>query len=173
MGYKLNLASGTDIKDGWVNLDVVPKWSHVARGCDVVWDARKDKIPFADDSVDEIYAGYLLLHLAPHFHVPVLSEIRRVLSPTGSLMIGEVDMEVVLARWLNSPLDARLSELIWGEQGNYHGEEFSQFDKHCHGFTEFSLKHLLDVNGFTDFNRVKIHPHPDVFYELTITCKKK
>ena len=68
---KLNLASGTDLKPSpWVNLDIVPRWPNTDRGCDVVWDARKDKIPFADNSVDEVYASYLLLHLAPRFHAP-------------------------------------------------------------------------------------------------------
>jgi SAM-dependent methyltransferase len=172
MGSKLNLASGTDLRDGWINLDIVPKWPSATRGCDIVWDARKDFIPFPDDSADEIYAGYLFLHLAPHFHIPVLSEIRRVLSSTGSLMVGEVDMGIVLPRWLDSPFDARLAELIWGEQGNFHGEDLAQYDKHCHGFTEFSLKRFLGENGFQDFQRVFIH-HPDVFYELTITCRKK
>src|SRR5450631_2524408 len=58
---RLNLASGTDLRsgDGWVNLDVVPRWPGTARGCEVIWDATRDRIPFPDGSVDEVYAGYL------------------------------------------------------------------------------------------------------------------
>ncbi len=166
---KLNLASGTDIRDGWVNLDVVPRWPNTRRGCDLIWDARKDFIPFANNTAEEIYAGYLLLHLAPRFHVPVLKEIHRVLSPTGTLMVGEVDMEIVFDQWLTRPHDPRLAELIWGEQGNEFGDDLSQYDKHCHGFTEATLRELLRSEGFGDITRTKIHA---VDYELTLVCRK-
>lgn len=168
---RLNLASGTDLRDGWVNLDVVPKWPSASRGCDVVWDARKDAIPFPDDSAEEIYAGYLLMHLAPHYHAPVLAEIRRVLAPGGVLMVGEVDMDVVMRRFLESPSDPRLAELIWGEQGSFHGDGLADFDKHCHGFTSASLQDLLARSGFGGFGRARIHAAA-VFYELTLTCTK-
>lgn len=169
---KLNLACGTDVRDDWLNLDVVEKWPSARRACDVVWDARKDPIPYADDSAEEIYAGYLLMHLSPQYHRPVLAEIRRVLSPLGSLTVGEVDMSVVMERWLGSPDDERLCELIWGEQGSFHGDELAEFDKHRHGFTEASLRNLLSECGFGSFVRISIH-HPDVFWELTLTCRKK
>lgn len=166
---KLNLASGADIKDGWVNFDIVPKWPGVRRGCDVVWDARKDRIPFPDGSAEEIYAGYLLLHLAPMYHPGVLREIWRVLSPEGILRIGEVDMEVAMKRWIDNPTDD--GGLIWGEQGWLGGEAFSSYDKHCKGFTERSLCDLLTKHGFKDFRRVRIH-NELVWYELTIECGK-
>jgi SAM-dependent methyltransferase len=92
---KLNLASGTDIRSApWVNLDIVHKWPLATRGCDVIWDARKDRIPFGDATADEVYAGYLFLHLAPHHHARVLADIRRVLQTGGRLVVGEVDMPI-------------------------------------------------------------------------------
>jgi len=171
MGLKLNLAAGTDIRDGWLNLDVVPKWDLAVRGCDIIWDARTDKLPFLDNTADEIYAGYLLLHLAPKYHVPVLQEIRRVLSPTGTLMMGEVDMEIVMRMFLENPEDPRCHDLIWGEQGSTHGDKLADFDKHCHGFTEASLRKRMTDSGFTNCQRVNIHCK-EVFYELTMTCQK-
>lgn len=169
---KLNLASGTDIRDGWVNLDIVPKWPIASRGCDVIWDARKDKIPFDDNSVDEIYAGYLLLHLAPSYHASVLAEIRRVLKSAGILVIGEVDMDIVMRRYLENPFDHRYSELIWGEQGSIHGKDLADYDKHCQGFTQSTLEKLLSDNGFQGFQRIRVHC-AEVWYELTISCMKR
>src|SRR5262249_50029342 len=96
---RLNLACGTDIRDGWVNLDVVKKWPLARRGCDILWDARTDKIPYPDGSAEEVYAGYLLLHLAPHHHLRVLEDVWRVLRPGGRLVVGEVDMREVMRRW--------------------------------------------------------------------------
>jgi hypothetical protein len=172
---KLNLASGTDIRDGWINLDIVPKWPLARRGCDVIWDARKDKIPYDDGSANEIYAGYLFLHLAPRFHKPVVQEIHRVLSPTGVFMVGEVDMEIVMQRFLENPADIRCHELIWGEQGELSGDqkqfELAEFDKHCHGFTQDTLVSFLASAGFKYMERIRIHS-PEVWYELTLVCRK-
>lgn len=171
MGYKLNLASGTDIKDGWINLDVVPRWPGTARGCDVIWDARKDAIPFPDGSIEEIYAGYLFLHLAPCFHVGVMNEMVRVLAPGARLVIGEVDMEIVMRRWLANPDSKSLCELIWGEQGDIHGQDLALFDKHCHGWTETTLRQFIGTFGFVGLHRIQIHVS-EVFYELTIQAFK-
>jgi SAM-dependent methyltransferase len=174
---KLNLASGTDLRPHpWVNLDIVHKWPLATRGCDVIWDARKDRIPFGDASVDEVYAGYLFLHLAPHHHARVLADIRRVLQPGGRLVVGEVEMDTVLSRWILNPSDSRLAELIWGEQGelpnaNEEQRRLAEFDKHCAGFTERTLREFLARSGFGQARRIKVHSM-EVWYELTLECFK-
>jgi SAM-dependent methyltransferase len=172
MTLMLNLASGTDLRPPpWVNLDVVPRWPGTDRGCDVLWDARTDRIPFPDNSAEEIYAGYLLLHLGPRHHEPVLAEIRRVLRPGASCVFGEVDMAVVMRRWLARPDDIAVSELIWGEQGSAHGDDLSTFDKHCWGFSESKLRGALERAGFVGIHRIQIHVDA-VYYELTLRCTK-
>jgi len=179
-GYRplrLNLASGTDIRDGWVNLDVVEKWPLARRGCDVVWDARSQAIPFPDGSATEVYAGYLLLHLAPHHHGRVLDDIRRVLRVGGRLVVGEVDMREVMRRWLANPRDPRLAELIWGEMGQLPGgapaaqQALEEFDRHCHGYTEETLRETLATHGFSSARRIQIHAS-GVWYELTLEAIK-
>lgn len=167
----LNLASGTDLRDGWVNLDIVPRWPNTARGCDVIWDARKDRLPFNDNSVDGIYAGYLFLHLAPHHHARVLADVRRVLKPGADLQVGEVEMDKVMQRWIADPTDKRLAELVWGEQGDVHGSDLAEFDKHCHGYSEATLRAFLEHGGFSVLSRDRIHS-PDVWYELTLSARK-
>lgn len=169
---RLNLACGTDIRLGWLNLDVVPKWPSAIAQCDKVWDARTDRIPCDDGQATEIYAGYLLLHLAPEYHDGVLREIRRVSNKETHIVFGEVDMQMVMERFLKTPLDQRLRELIWGEMGNFHGREFDEYDKHRCGFTEDSLKATLTSYGFGSFSRLQIH-HPDVWWELTLSCRKE
>lgn len=167
----LNLASGTDLRPApWVNLDVVARWPGTSRGCDVIWDARKDRIPFDDNSADGAYAGYLFLHLAPQHHARVLADIRRVLKPGALLMVGEVEMDKVLRWWLDDPRDARCAELIWGEQGDVHGADLADFDKHCHGHTEATLREFLIDGGFANVERVSIHE--GLWYELTLNARK-
>lgn len=172
MTILLNIASGTDLRPKpWVNLDVVPKWPSAPRGCDVIWDGRKDPLPFEDASVQEVYCGYTLLHLPPARHEPLLREVHRVLEPGGVAVFGEVDMALVMPRWLNSPDDVGLSSLIWGEHGELaHGVEFAEYDAHKWGFTEAKLRRVLTDAGFTDIERIRIH-HADVFYELTLRCR--
>jgi ubiquinone/menaquinone biosynthesis C-methylase UbiE len=179
---KFNLACGTDVRDGWINCDVVHKWPLADRPCDVIWDARTDCIPFPDGSADEVYAGYLLLHLSPHHHDRVLRDIHRVLKPGGVFTCGEVDMREVISRWLMNPRDARLSELIWGEQGTLSPEQEAQlgpggvaeqrrlmdYDKHCHGYVEETLREALRQAGVTQAaQRVRIHAE-EVWYEMTL-----
>lgn len=184
---KLNLACGTDVKPGWANLDIVKQWPNSPRPCDIIWDARKDKIPFDDGSAEQIYMGYTFLHLAPKYHDPLMQDVVRVLAPGGELIVGEVDMDVVFRRYLDDPLDGRLCELIWGEQGNWvndnasdlYGQQIpdgssdylAEFDKHCQGFTEYTLRLFLVKYGFVNLSRIRIH-NADVFYELTIKCNK-
>ena len=171
---RLNLASGTDIRpahDGWFNLDVVPQWPGFPP-CEVLWDARKDPIPFPNESVDEVVAGYLLLHLAPRHHGRVLDDIYRVMKPGAKLQVGEVDMALAMARWLDNPDDRSANEMVWGEQGVHEDSrylEFEGFDKHCCGFTEKKLRRLLERHQFRFVGRKKIHA-PEVWYELTMEC---
>jgi len=170
------LASGTDVRQPpWVNLDVVKQWPGYPP-CNIVWDARKNPIPFDDESVDEVVAGYLLLHIAPQYHDGVLKEIFRVMQPGARLEIGEVDMRVAMERWLADPDDRSANEMIWGEMGFERGNGLDwsgleEFDKHCCGFTEGKLFKLLEKHGFERFRRYKQHA-PEVWYEMSVEVFK-
>lgn len=164
---RLNLASGTDLKrgDGWLNLDAV-SWKLASAPPDVYWNA-KDPIPFPDESVDEIYAGYLFLHTSTNWHARMLTDIRRVMKKGARLVVGEVDMSILLPRWLANPSDKYLIGLTWGEGGTEHGEDMAAWDNHACGFVEGSLRALLASGGFTDARRIKVHGDA-VWYELTM-----
>lgn len=182
MTLRLNLASGTDLRDpsdGWLNLDIVPKWPSAARGCEITWDARKETIPFESGTVDEVVAGYLFLHTPPTHHDPLIREIYRVLKPGGRLEVGEADMAIVMPRWLANPDDRTASRMIWGEMGcdmdlkpDPDFYEYADYDKHCQGFTEATLRSLLSRGGFTnEARRFKRHA-AEVYYEMTLEVLK-
>lgn len=169
--HKLNICSGTDIKDHpWVNLDVVA-WPIARRPPDVYWDGTKDKLPFDDGSADECYCGYTFLHIPVRHHPRLIADIYRVLAPGGYLVVGEVDMDIVMRRWLADPQSKHLSELIWGEGGDLHGEKFEEYDRHVWGWTESKLRSFMAAAGFVNIERRRIH-HSDVFYELTLAGVK-
>lgn len=58
MELKLNLGSGNDYLDGYINVDLN---SDVR--CDLVLDVEKEEFPWLDDSADEIIAKHLVEHL--------------------------------------------------------------------------------------------------------------
>ncbi len=76
---RLNLGCGTDIRAGYVNLDVAP-----LPGVDVVHDLADLPLPFTDGRFSEIVCKDVLEHLD---YVPVLRELHRILRPGGLLHV--------------------------------------------------------------------------------------
>jgi SAM-dependent methyltransferase len=79
MAERLNLGCGTDVREGWVNLDIAP-----LPGVDVVHDLS-EPLPFADASFSEVLARDVLEHLD---WIPVLRELHRILRPGGRLSLS-------------------------------------------------------------------------------------
>lgn len=72
---RLNVGCGRDIRDGWVNVDTVE-----LPGVDVICDLDDHpKLPYDDDTVNEIHASHLIEHL--HNPLPLLQELWRVAHP--------------------------------------------------------------------------------------------
>jgi len=177
-GPCLNVGCGTwHFSSPWVNADVVKQWPG-APEADEVWDAR-GAWPAADETYAAVFMGHLLQHVERQFHANLLAEARRVLRGNWAppllrykpeLIVCEVDMDIVFPLFLADPSDTTMHELIWGEQGRSHGQEFTSFDIHVHGFTEKSLTRVLEHAGFAVIERFNFH-HPDVWYELSLRAR--
>ena len=76
---RLNLGSGKDIRDGWVNLD-----SAKLPGVDVIHDLEKLPLPFKDGEFDKILCRDILEHIE---YLPVLKDLHRILAPGGKITI--------------------------------------------------------------------------------------
>lgn len=76
-GLRLNLGCGTDIRQGWVNLDCAP-----LPGVDVVHDLTRLPLPFATGQFAHICAKDILEHLD---YIPLLKELHRILQVGGTL----------------------------------------------------------------------------------------
>lgn len=55
---KLNLGSGIDIREGYINIDMFD-----FNGIDIICDLNKDTLPFESNSIDEIIAYHIFEHL--------------------------------------------------------------------------------------------------------------
>jgi predicted SAM-dependent methyltransferase len=74
---KINLGAGTDYKEGYLGLDRANWDGHI----DIICDLEKNKLPFEDNSIDEIYCAHVLEHLSsPEL---IISECHRVLKTGG------------------------------------------------------------------------------------------
>nr|WP_319540024.1 methyltransferase domain-containing protein [uncultured Methanospirillum sp.] len=78
---KLNIGCGTDIKDGWINLD-----GKNLPGVDIVHDLEVFPWPFVDNQFDEIYMKDVLEHL-PNT-IQTLEEIYRITKLHGKIFIA-------------------------------------------------------------------------------------
>ena len=79
---KLNLGCGKDLKEGYVNLDIVDY------GGNQIHDINKFPYPFADNYFDEIYASHVLEHI-DNFN-KTITELYRILKPNGIFCICSV-----------------------------------------------------------------------------------
>lgn len=90
---KLNVGCGEWLIGGYVNIDADPE-QHV----DLV--ATVPPIPYADDSVDEVWACHFLEHLDQQTGAVFLRECYRVLRPGGVVGIVVPDTRAIAAAYL-------------------------------------------------------------------------
>ena len=76
---RLNVGCGTDIREGWVNIDVADY------GGNMRVDLNKFPWPFPDHHFDEVYASHVLEHLQ-NFN-SVVTEIWRVSKPGAEFVV--------------------------------------------------------------------------------------
>jgi SAM-dependent methyltransferase len=80
---KLHLGCGRTILSGWTNLDCV-----ALPGVDVVADLEAcatTPLPFADDSVDEIFGSHVIEHIRNI--LPLMQELWRVAKPGATMIV--------------------------------------------------------------------------------------
>lgn len=131
---KLNLGSGPNGPEGWINLDgswnawlaqypclrklmrainLLPKHSvNVSWGRGIVIHDVRKPLPFPNCSMEAIYASHLLEHLYLNEAGRLLCECHRVLSPGGVLRIIVPDLRSVVAEYLKAIPTDRMADSI-------------------------------------------------------------
>jgi hypothetical protein len=82
----LNVGAGSVVIDGYTPLDIKT-------------GTEAGKLPYADESVDEVYASHVLEHIARADTISTLREWIRVLKPGGIIRVAVPDMEL-WAKWV-------------------------------------------------------------------------
>lgn len=122
-------------------------------------DLNEDPLPFERDSIDLVTSFGLLEHLVWYDHV--ISEVHRVLSPGGHLLIALPNM----AGWTNrvaivlgnQPRNVEISQIqAFGVSGFYPTDEPLG---HVHTATPGALHDLLEHHGIQIANTIGLHPY--------------
>ncbi len=110
----------------------------------------------AEQSVDAIFASHIMEHLYDHEVVRALMEFRRVLTPTGFMLITSPDVETVASLVLQHGLDyvvyqSPAGPITTGDMLYGHGRSIrngNEFMAHKTGFTCTRLGNVLIDCGF-------------------------
>lgn len=143
---KLHLACGYEYHPGYINIDLyAPEDARV----DLRHDVRK--LPYEDNSADEIKA----FHVIEHFHFweakDALKEWYRVLKPGGRIWLETPDFLAQCKEFVaREPNLAAQFELY----GNFFAYHWIDGQGHKFLFTEQQLYYFLIEAGFKNFKRL-------------------
>ncbi len=138
---RLNLGSGGDYMEGWVNVD-----QYTEHKTDQRYDISK--LPYQNESVDEIKAFHVIEHFPWSKGIEALREWHRVLKPGGRLWLETPDLLGSCIAYVNGDSNTRkmLNGHFFSEAGDRPGQ--------LH-YLLFSQEDLTMVLGWAGFHSVK------------------
>jgi SAM-dependent methyltransferase len=154
-GLKLHLGSGPQRLEGWINVDAHP----AELSLDLRWG-----LPFPDASADRVFMSHMLEHLYyPEEAVPVLAEVRRVLSAEGRFRVIVPDLGRCLQAYAENDqafFDDRRATWSWWPEARTRLEGFLSYagagprpghflEAHKFGYDMETLEHALRQAGFS------------------------
>ena len=138
---KLNLGSGGDYIDGFVNVDLY------AERADERYDIAK--LPYADNSLDEIRAYHVIEHFDYLHAHDVLKEWHRVLKPGCKIKIETPDFLESCKEFIKADQDGK-----WNLYGHFFSTGWiSPGLIHKFLYTEYELRKTMNFSGFTNIVR--------------------
>jgi SAM-dependent methyltransferase len=166
-GKRLNLGCGTDIRPGFVNLDVAP-----LPGVDVVHDLDELPLPFEAGAFAEIVCKDLLEHVDL---IAVLRECHRILVPGGSLHMQSPHFTA--SAFFADPTHRTafsISTLHFFSKSGRHADRSYYFDFHFSRIASerivFAQHYLQPWNHLVE-PLVNAHPKLQTYYEETFLAR--
>jgi len=152
---RLNLGCGSDIREGYQNIDVrnLPNITVIA-------DIRN--LPYREESVDEILAIDILEHVSYRETVNVLKKWVDLLKVGGSLIIQIPCLDSII-KFL---IEARnLGDIEWGIELLFGGQDYKEN-------SHFTIGHVLLMTSYLErVGMIEIH-HSLQGYNVLFRCKK-
>jgi predicted SAM-dependent methyltransferase len=137
---KLHLGSGSQPKDGWVNVDLA------GDPIDLAWNLAHG-IPFCDFSIDAIFHEHFLEHISLQAAIGVMDESFRVLKPGGILRIGVPDAGELLKSYAGD--GERIETIHPGRPTRMLAvQELFYWHRHTTMYDEETLALMFKAGGF-------------------------
>jgi len=150
----LNAGCGTHYAKGWVNADV---WESETTKPDVRV-IPGEPYPFDDNSFDAIYLGHVLEHIDWKAIPAFLQDMKRILKPSGYLLVVGPDVYRTIRRWADGHEPWHMVESTLEHQDfNYQpgrGNEFWDGATHhwnCHQDRVWKILEKMDFVSLQDF----------------------
>lgn len=141
----LHLACGHDYQENYINVDL---YAPPTAKLDVKFDVKK--LPYPDNSVDEIRAFHIIEHFDFFEGNEVLKEWFRVLKPGGRLWLETPDFLETCKEFVKADENFRVQLY-----GHFFAHPWVPGQTHKFLFTENQLKAQLKWAGFKTVNRLK------------------
>ena len=168
---KLNIACGEDYQTGYINADLYIADQNKNVKLDAIFDVKK--IPYEDNTVDEIRALHIIEHFDFHESNTILKEWCRALKPGGKLILETPDF-LTSCKAFAETTDENFRVLLYG---HFFAMPWLPGQTHKFLFTENQLRVQLDWAGFKDIVRlppVSNYVRPDtVNLFLTVEAYKR
>lgn len=167
---RLHIGCGSDIRKGWLNMDLRPPRDHDALAEVLIVDLRQG-IPLEDAAAHTVYSSHFLEHLTPSEAVRHLRECHRVLAPGGRIRLVVPDFAACCQAYLamNTPFFTLLDPLlaVSSPPGGVTIVDYMQVVAHQGGehrslYDEEKLARLLGGVGFIAPARVAFDPSLDL-----------
>jgi predicted SAM-dependent methyltransferase len=144
---KLHLGCGKRYIPGFIHIDL----------CDMTHiDYRHsvDSLPmFQDGTAELIYASHVFEYFDRQQAASVLAEWHRVLMPEGVLRLAVPDFQVLIDVYNRTGELSSILGPLYGRMVVQGGNNKEQIHYHRTVYDFYSLKKLLEENGFTDVHR--------------------
>ncbi len=119
---RLNLGCGESKLEDFVNIDMV-KTNDVMP--DLVLDVRKERFPYEDESVDDVWMLHSIEHIERYYWNHLFQEVYRVLKPNGVFLLSYPEFGECAKRFIENKDNNRIfySHTLYGRQlwdSDYH-----------------------------------------------------
>jgi ubiquinone/menaquinone biosynthesis C-methylase UbiE len=191
---KLNLGCGSQVLDGWTNVDYalgarfakLPLFRAANRKLSLFafkWDPRiylhnlTKPLPWPDQSADVVYSSHTLEHLSREDGLRLLKECRRVLKRNGIIRIVVPDLRHHVAEYMQGRIKAEdfveSLGVLYGNSENAVKNRlapFIQFPHRCMYDTQ-GLLSILETLGFSATSRQAFDSSIQDIHQLEIASR--
>ena len=160
---KLDLCTGGNCREGFISIDKNP----IVRP-DVLLDIAKEKLPYEDASIDEVWFMHGPEHIERHFWDFIFMEVKRVLIPNGKLCLGYPEFKVCAQNYIRSFEANETSQRDYWLQTLY-GRRHWIGDEHVTAVNSQELQYILESCGYY---RIRFQAEPGEEYNSLIVAVK-